>query len=746
MKQLSSLISVPTNWETCESVEVSSCNGEETFQRYLKCFVDLWHRCESQGDCENSGHCADRFWTTIVQNAEHPIDVQFGVCFTSGQLISTYRDPYCLVTQERPGIGCQDDVTETPEECLTGGEVWRTWLTPAMSETECRSKTLGRYGCQQPGIEEHLIWLDDVECDCRGGVSDYAWEWTQGVWINHGVSRTLHWKEVEPVQKYQWTPMLSFKLLQTWLEENEEQRLSFAVKSEVICENEYISSSLTTVVCDCSSNSDGDDSQCYVETSEISARQVEQFVGVTGACVDELSFVKGPVSRVSFDLDSITTRCTLVNLSIVSEAWFVIPPPRPSISFEFEDKPQRGIVLNQKSSSTVGVLRGDGTVLSFSMLSNVRSFSVCLLVSGTNISKYPIPDFGYSKKPVGSIYPLGISNLNTTFVFGSQFWCGTIDVDNIPTDGNTIRLYPISRVENFEDKDEEYTSLQTRALMYTLGVCYCICLVLLVFYLINFSRRPGKTTMLAIISVLLSILCVFRIVFMFGYPNAIFEGNELAEFVVFEIPTFLLFSVVICSIYFWKKLSGKRKFFISDSDSLRSIVILGLILVWSLWVIVTIIYAEVILEEDGESPCPGRIAPSYDKQEEDTRTLTIIYQSLIISVTFVLGLVFCYYSFQLVKLSKNVTRSKRFVLVIGGVLVFSFFIRSILFIIILALEFTSSVYMFITLMITEVFVFFFLQLQFNFAAFRSFLGGTSTGSTTSGSRVGSVQSSPQMDN
>ena len=34
----------------------------------------------------------------------------------------------------------------------------------------------------------------------------------------------------------------------------------------------------------------------------------------------------------------------------------------------------------------------------------------------TEILKYPVPDIGYSKKAVGTIYPLGISDLNTSFV------------------------------------------------------------------------------------------------------------------------------------------------------------------------------------------------------------------------------------------------------------------------------------------------------------------------------------------
>ena len=366
---------------------------------------------------------------------------------------------------------------------------------------------------------------------------------------------------------------------------------------------------------------------------------MEELVGISGVCFEEESFVKGPSSRVSFGLESVNSRCSLVNLSVVSEAWFVVPPPRPSISFEFEDKPKRGIVLNQKGA-TVGVLRGDGSVLSFSILENVDSFIVCLLISEnqTDLSKYPIRDFGYSEKAIGTIYPLGLSNVNSTSVFGSPFWCGTIVVSDVPVDGTKVRLFPIQRVEDYETEEGDYTSRKTRALMYTLGVCYCICFVLLSFYLISIIGSPSKSTMLAMISFLLVILCVFRVVFMFGYPNGIFDGNELAEFVVFEIPTFLLFSVVITSIFFWKKLAGRKKFFGNDSDKLRRVIFLGLVFVWLLWVVVTIVYSEVILEKDGESPCPGRVAPNYDEQKEDTRTLTIIYQSLIISVTFILAL------------------------------------------------------------------------------------------------------------
>ena len=660
---------------------------------------------------------------------------QFGACFNS--------ESHCVISADRPGIGCRERAVLSPEGCpefnIVNEEwIWRAWLTPAMSEEECVNKDDSRYGCQLPGIEQTLVWLGDEDCSCGGGVNKYAWEWTPGVWKN-GASQTLQWKEVQPIQKYKWAPALSFELLQTWSERNDEQRFAYALKSEVVCESVSVSSVLNSLVCDCLSDSGDSAESCYDQQDD----EVEHMLGLCYACIELGAFVKSPSSRLIFGSDSVDVGCTSVNISIVKEAWFAVSPPKPSISFEFEDKPQRGTVLNQHSA-IVGVLKGDGSVIKFSHLEKVVYFTVCLLVENrTDDPRYPVMDFGFSRDSIGTIFPLGMPNITIDVVFSSVFWCGVVNVSNYPLDEGNIRVFPIKRVENFESQEEDYTSQKTRALMYTLGVCYCICFVLLGFYVVWFFLTGLRSPMLGIISILLVILCVFRIVFMFGYPNAIFEDNELAEFVVFEIPTFLLFSVVIVSIFFWKKLATKKKFFGGDTNKLRGVIFLGLVFVWSLWIVVTIVYAEVILEQDGSSSCPGRVALSYDKQEEDTRTLTIIYQSLIISVTFILGAIFCYYSFTLLQISKDVSRSKRFVMVIGGVIVLSFFIRCILFIIILAVEFVSSVYMFVTLMITEVFLLFFLQLRFN-SSYARLLGGSSVSSSSSHPKT-STTHQPNMD-
>ena len=77
------------------------------------------------------------------------------------------------------------------------------------------------------------------------------------------------------------------------------------------------------------------------------------------------------------------------------------------------------------------------------------------------------------------------------------------------------------------------------------------------------------------------------------FVTGTFEYKPLAQFVVFEIPTFLLFTAVILAIYAWMMVA---KFdIVRKGDGRNYAIALALIFVWSLWIVVTVVYAEVIL-------------------------------------------------------------------------------------------------------------------------------------------------------
>ena len=76
------------------------------------------------------------------------------------------------------------------------------------------------------------------------------------------------------------------------------------------------------------------------------------------------------------------------------------------------------------------------------------------------------------------------------------------------------------------------------------------------------------------------------------FPSGTFEFQPLSYFVIFEIPTFVLFSVLIFMIYSFKRLVYKRGFFPGNPTPILAI---GWTFVWGMWMVVTIVYSEVIL-------------------------------------------------------------------------------------------------------------------------------------------------------
>ena len=94
------------------------------------------------------------------------------------------------------------------------------------------------------------------------------------------------------------------------------------------------------------------------------------------------------------------------------------------------------------------------------------------------------------------------------------------------------------------------------------------------------------------------------------------------------------------------------------------------------------------------------------------RTLTIVYQSVLIAVTAILVGVFIFFTMLLIKASKQNRKSNQFIMIVGGVISISFLIRCILFVILLAADFVSSVYLFITLFVTEIIPMTILLIQF----------------------------------
>ena len=171
-----------------------------------------------------------------------------------------------------------------------------------------------------------------------------------------------------------------------------------------------------------------------------------------------------------------------------------------------------------------------------------------------------------------------------------------------------------------------------------------------------------------------------------------------------------------------------------NNISLTIVTAIAIFLVWCLFAVVAIVYLEVILKDnEATSECPGRVEAK-SNIDDQTRTLSIIYQSIVIVFTFFLAIVFFYSSWCLFRLTQKglfflfsfiknkqkqnssltnnliETQASTFVFRLGAILVTAFVAWCILFMILLAMDFTSAVYLFCTLFFTEVSVYTFVFL------------------------------------
>ena len=203
----------------------------------------------------------------------------------------------------------------------------------------------------------------------------------------------------------------------------------------------------------------------------------------------------------------------------------------------------------------------------------------------------------------------------------------------------------------------------------------------------------------------------------------------------------------------------------------------------------TIVYSEVILEvcfyffpfpflfppktiflQEGnkdDSECPGRVPPNNDELKEDTRTLSIVYYTIVIFLTLLFALVFLRKSLQLLKmttsnfslfykLTTNIltlfnpsslpgakTKARVFVFRLGAVTVTSFLLRCVLFIILIAADFTSDIYLFITLFLTEVVMILLISLELNKAFYNSVIDAVTETISAKSQQLNSEKSSTQ---
>ena len=202
-------------------------------------------------------------------------------------------------------------------------------------------------------------------------------------------------------------------------------------------------------------------------------------------------------------------------------------------------------------------------------------------------SDYKIKDFAILSPDFSSMTPLGLGGssgdrkgrIEIREVDLFTYWCAKITREEFERgSGGQITLFPIVRIEDYEDREvlffsfkhfsqltfflpkDDSLSNQTESLLYTLAAFYLLDLLLViifVFVMFKNSVMEGKELPnVTYLGLIFGAVCVFRIVFCFVYVDDGF--GDVSEYVVFEIPTFLLFTAVIFVTALFMRLSKKK--------------------------------------------------------------------------------------------------------------------------------------------------------------------------------------------
>ena len=706
---------INTRWWTCE--EQTMCDMDAPIRHYLGCFSDIYQACSSQAECEGSGRCSDIEATRVVDwsNLSFP-KVYYGACFTPGtwsQSILTIGGgdtSFCVQDQTRTRNGCQANILSisSPAQCYKenpslGGNIPAAvkWLTPSTSKLDCLSQT----GCNLLiDTESRLDWRDAEDCLACGGQREPFWDWEPGRWVS-AQPRPLLWLQKLSMPKYTWKPAVSFQTTEGWVTAAVQESFSISLRSQALCNFELISSPLSALVCDCFS-SDQTNGGCYAQVPV----DVPLALGV--ACEETASHIRFGSSFLEFFKNSVQSGCVNIRVARIDQSVFeyVAPPPQVSFRLAASHLSRTSPVVNQRGG-VVGSLIGNGIKIDADNPAVIGDSYLCLQLeqdysqmTGAGHSF----DFGKSDSQLKSIFPRHISPIFLQTLANITLICGNIT----QIEPKNAYFFPIIRLIDDEAVSSSEYSQSDTALIYTLGALYSVCLVFMGMFCVAalwwfHSSKSGDPSML-IAGLFFVLLCIFRIVYCFMFPSDVIT-DRVADYAVFELPTFFYFTSfsIILGIWFQAAVPPRYR-----SRSRKIVVVVVNVVGYSLFVAVMIAIA-IIDGQSAEDPseCPGRVPGVPSSQADHIRTLSLVYQSIVIAITFILAVAFILSIYYMLKNGRRlrqswfeVYRSSHRVFQVAMIVVVGFLTRCILFIIILAADFTSTIYMFITLSITEILV------------------------------------------
>ena len=568
--------------------------------------------------CEANGLCGD------YTDFKTQIDAgNTGVCVKPATWSGTAYS--CTSPLKLTTLGCANLTTPSASSCAAWATTGQRWVNFATDNATCTSNA--GYGCYSTS-SALFFPRNQSECAiCNDCVWKPYYSWTQGVWVP-GTMQTLIWDTTRYYTAAAVQFAVDYSIVNTDVEAAITKDFSFAYYTDALCRLDGVDSLTNTIVCDCTPGNSG----CFTDRS----RSAVGSISVCPYQAKQLETLVGNIT-VSDTAVPVGSECHVVSVSSTAVGKYQVPPDH-SVTHALFKKIEKNpylIVVNDKDG-VVGQLISDAATVTFDFTPN-DPMILCI----------PPADF-ISIDSAATLYTLAKQKTsdNSIVVFDGGIpqnipagssgsvvsVCGTI------TESGTY--FAVAVVPN-------YKTINPRPSSETIAAC-CLYLALVVFsfvqlILLLLDRVKQKLLVFKIVAIVIIIInAAIRVLYLLKSDFG--KGTESIQFIIFELPTFLYFSVFTVIVYLWiivvmsTKHFGKKTALDQKSIAVRTVFILVNVFMYAIFVVFIFLIA-ILPAATKQSPCfLGNLDSAITSVEKSIKIAYWIFQ-LVICVLLCIGFV-----------------------------------------------------------------------------------------------------------
>lgn len=582
--------------------------------------------CNDKTTCEASGVCSDQTdFHSLVTAGRNSACILPKVY---GWLASLYPGYICPTGTTQVTIGCLNASITTEANCSALSPLAK-WYSLATNASTCSSSA--GFGCYSAGA---FTLMNSTECAlCQSCVWKPYYTWSTGVWTQ-GYIQPLQWQPRQYYSAAAPAPAVDYSLVSSQVEAALSHDLSSAYYTDGLCRYDSVAGLTQSVLCDCGGGGDtcfAASSASPVGTLIICPYQAQNFTTLVASI-----YITDTDVPVQTSANGSNT-CQNISIAATSVGKYQVPPDF-SVTHPLFSKIQSNayLVVTNSHNAVVGQLISDAATIALSFV--------------------PTQPILFCMQPVGYI---DIDPSTVVWTIAKLQSDNTIQVFddaipvNIQSDNATTQVcgylsdtggtfFAVAVLPNWQSVTSN-PSGETIA-------SFVLYLVLLSFAILQAvlllaDRENQRLLSFKLVSLFVVVLnaCV-RAVYILPPKNSFGTGTDSIQFLVYELPTFLYFSVFTVIEYLWltvilrTKMLGNRRATQRHRRILLNCLVGANVFMYAVFVVFIYLLA-ILPEKTSPSPCYlGNLDSAIPEIEQSIRVAYWTFQ-MVVSVLLSLGFI-----------------------------------------------------------------------------------------------------------